>query len=137
MSIKILLSVIAVISTTFQTAKAQSSALKSDTLTTIIGKWSGTYAGDASGKFELVINQDNTRKLTGQVIMLTDNNERHSIDLKTISWKNGQLKATYIDPSEDDEVTITGSYTNPDLEGTWKSDEGQSTGTWQLTPTNG
>jgi hypothetical protein len=132
MSIKVLLSAITLLVVTFQTAKAQTSA-KSDTLATIAGKWSGTYSGDASGKFELVLNQDSNKKLTGKVTMIADNGNQQTTDLKTISWQNGQLSATYKDPAEDDEVSFTGSYTNAMLKGTWKSDGGQATGTWQLT----
>lgn len=133
MSIKALLSAIILLVVTFQTAQAQTSSSKSDTLTTVAGKWEGTYSGDASGKFELVLNQNSNRKLTGQVTMIADNGNQQTTDLKTITWQNGQLSATYIDPSEDDEVSFTGSYTNSMLKGTWKSDGGQATGTWQLT----
>lgn len=132
MSIKILLSAIILLVVTFQTTQAQTSA-KSDTLTTVAGKWAGTYSGDASGKLELVLNQDNSKKLTGQVTMITDDGNRQTASLKTISWQNGQLSATYLDPAEDDEVSFTGSYTNAMLKGTWKSDGGQATGTWQTT----
>ena len=104
----------------------------SDTLTAIVGKWAGTYEGASAGKFELVLNQDSNRKLTGQVVMLPDDGNRYPIDLKTVVWQNGQLRATYIDPNEGDEVSFVGSYSSPALKGTWKSDEGQSTGTWQV-----
>ncbi|CAN5200144.1 hypothetical protein BH09BAC4_BH09BAC4_17260 [soil metagenome] len=132
MSIKILLSAVILLIVTFQTTQAQTSS-KSDTLTTIAGKWAGTYSGDASGKFELVLNQDNSKKLTGQITMIADNGNQQTTNLKTISWQNGQLSATYKDPAEDDDVSFTGSYTNAMLKGTWKSDGGQATGTWQLT----
>ncbi|MBD2756394.1 hypothetical protein [Spirosoma validum] len=133
MSIKALFTAFVLLAATFQFAKAQTSSTGNDTLKTFVGKWSGTYAGDSSGKFELVIKQDNGQKLTGQVLMLTDDPNQKPINLKTISWKDGTLSATYTDPAEGDEVSFTGIYTNPDLEGSWKSDEGQSTGTWQLT----
>ena len=64
--------------------------------------------------------------------MITDDGNRQTASLKTISWQNGQLSATYMDPAEDDEVSFTGTYTNATLKGTWKSDGGQATGTWQL-----
>ena len=133
MSIKILLSAIILLVVTFQTTKAQTSSSKSDTLTAVAGKWAGTYSGDASGKFELVLNQDSNKKLTGKVTMIADNGNQQTTDLKTISWQNGQLSATYMDPAEDDEVSFTGTYTNAMLKGTWKSDGGQATGTWQVT----
>ena len=131
MSIKVLLSAITLLVVTFQTTNAQTSSSKSDT--TVAGKWAGTYSGDASGKFELVLNQDSNKKLTGQVTMLADNGNQQSTNLKTVSWQNGQLSATYIDPAENDEVSFTGSYANSMLKGTWKSDGGQASGTWQLT----
>ena len=136
MSIKNLLPVILLLLATLQLAKAQTSTAENDTLKTVAGKWSGTYSGDSSGKFELVIKQDDGQKLTGQITMLTDDPNQKPTTLKIISWKNGTLSATYIDPSEGDEVSFTGRYTDPDLEGSWKSDEGQATGTWQLTRVN-
>lgn len=132
MSIKILLSAIILLVVTFQTAQAQTS-VKNDTLMTVAGKWAGTYSGDSSGKFELVLNQDSSKKLMGQVTMITDDGNRQTASLKTISWQNGQLSATYMDSAEDDEVSFTGSYANSLLKGTWKSDGGQAKGTWQLT----
>lgn len=132
MSIKALFSAILLLFATLQAANAQTSSAKTDTVTTIAGKWAGTYSGDSSGKFELVVNQDNSQKLTGQVIMLTDDGNRHPIDLKTIEWKNGQLNATYTDPSDGDEVSFTGLPTNSTLKGTWKSNGGQATGTWEV-----
>lgn len=133
MSIKAFLQAFVLLTATFQLTNAQTSSAKNDTLTTITGKWSGTYSGDSSGKFELVIKQDNGQKITGQILMLTDDPNRKPTNLKTISWKDGKINATYADPDEGDEVSFTGTYTDPDLEGSWKSDEGQSTGTWQLT----
>ncbi|GAB4032483.1 hypothetical protein [Spirosoma jeollabukense] len=131
MTIKVLLSAIILLVVTFQTTRAQTSSSKSDT--TVAGKWAGTYSGDASGKFELTLNQAGNKKLTGQVTMIADNGNQQTTDLKTITWQNGQLSATYVDPAENDEVSFTGSYTNSTLKGTWKSDGGQATGTWQLT----
>lgn len=136
MPVKLMYSLFALLLVTFQPAKAQTSASQGDTLTTVVGKWSGTYAGDSSGKFELAINQDNGKKLVGQIHILTDDSNQKPITLKTISWKDGKLIATYTDPEEGDDVSFTGTYTNPDLEGSWKADEGQSTGTWQLTRVN-
>ncbi|GAB4027019.1 hypothetical protein [Spirosoma koreense] len=133
MPIKPLFAALFLLVVTLATVRAQTATAQTDTLKTVVGKWSGTYTGDSSGKFELVINQDASQKLAGQVIMLPADGSRYPITLKSISWKNGQLKAAYTDPQEGDDVNFTGTYTNPDLEGTWKADEGQSTGTWQLT----
>jgi hypothetical protein len=131
MTIKILVAAIAFITSTFQLANAQSPTATSDSLTSVAGKWAGTFDGSSSGKFELVINQDSNRKLTGQVIMLADDGNRYPIDLKTISWENGQLNASY--SANGDDVSFTGKYANPALKGTWKSSNGQDTGTWQAT----
>ena len=131
MAIKALFSAVVLLVATLQIATAQTSAPKSDTLTTIVGKWAGSFEGSSSGKFELVVNQDTNQKLTGQVIMVGDDGNRHPIDLKTIVWQNGKLNATYTDPTDGDEVSFTGSFTNPTLKGTWKADGGQSVGTWQ------
>ncbi len=134
MTIKALLVVMVFTATIFQGVRAQNPSSTADSPATIVGKWSGTFEGAASGKFELVINQDSNGKLAGQVIMLTDDGSRQPIDLKTITWGKGQLAATYNDPNDgDDEVNFTGTYAKPALKGTWKSDGGQATGTWQVT----
>lgn len=131
MTIKILVAVIALVALTFQAANAQSSTTTSDSLTSVAGKWAGTFDGSSNGKFELVINQDSNRKLTGQVILLADDGNRYPTDLKTISWQNGQLKASYATDGGD--VSFTGNYANAALKGTWKSGDGQDSGTWQAT----
>ncbi len=130
MKIKALFLSIGIIMASLSAVNAQTTT--SDTLTAIVGKWAGTFEGASAGKFELVLNQDSNRKLTGQVIMLPDDGNRYPIELKTVVWQNGQLRATYNDPGDGDEVSFMGSYTSPTLKGTWKSDEGQSTGTWQV-----
>ncbi|GAB2515370.1 hypothetical protein [Spirosoma aerophilum] len=130
MTIKAILAAMALVTLLFQGAHAQSTNASSDSLTTLVGKWSGTFDGASSGKFELVINQDSNRKLTGQVIMLADDGNRYPIDLKTVVWQNGQLNASYTD-GDGGEVSFTGKYTKPALKGTWKSDGGQSSGIWQ------
>ncbi len=130
MLIKTLFLSIAIITASLSAVNAQTPA--NDSLTAIVGKWAGTFEGASAGKFELVVNQDSSRKLTGQVVMLPDDGNRYPIDLKTVTWKNGQLSATYTDPTDGDEVSFMGNYTSPVIKGTWKSDEGQSTGTWQV-----
>ncbi|MFD2935806.1 hypothetical protein [Spirosoma flavum] len=132
MTLKTLFLSIAVITAFVSVAKAQTSS--SDSLTTIVGKWSGTFEGASSGKFELVVNQDSNHKLIGQIIMLPGDGSRLPIDLQTIVWQKGKLSATYKDPADgDDDVSFTGDYTSSALKGTWKSDGGQASGTWQVT----
>lgn len=130
MKIKALFLSISLIIASLSAVRAQTQT--SDSLTAIVGKWAGTFEGASAGKFELVLNQDSNRKLTGQVIMLPDDGNRYPIELKTVVWQNGQLRATYNDPNDGDEVSFMGTYASPALKGTWKADEGQSTGTWQV-----
>ena len=119
MTIRSLIAAIAIVAITFQVAGAQNQTATRDSLTAIVGKWAGTFDGASSGKFELVINQDSNRKLIGQVIMLADDGNRYPTDLKTISWQNGQLRASY--SADGDDVSFTGTYANSALKGTWKS----------------
>ncbi len=114
---------------TAQTASATTTAANSST--TISGKWNGTYEGASSGKFELVVTQNNDQKLSGQIVMLAPDGNRYPVTLKTISWQNGQLKASYTDPQEGDDVNFSGTYENSVIKGTWQADGGQSTGNWQ------
>jgi len=115
---------------TAQTASATTTTDNSSA--TIIGKWDGSYEGSSSGKFELVVNQDGNQKLTGQIVMLTPDGNRYPISLKTLSWQNGQLKASYVDPQEGDDVNFSGKLENSAMKGTWEADGGQSTGNWQV-----
>lgn len=133
MSIKFLLASILFIAISFSAAKAQAPTTTGDSLSTIVGKWAGSFEGASSGKFELVLNQGSDRKLGGQVIMLLDDGSRYPIDLKTIVWQKGQLTATYVNPQGSDEVSFTGNLASSALKGTWKSDAGQAAGTWQAT----
>lgn len=105
----------------------------SDSASVVAGKWVGSFDGAVSGKFELVLNQNGNRKLTGQVIMLADDGNRYPIDLKTVAWENGKLVAAYVNPQDSGEVNFTGSYVSSQLKGTWTADGGQQTGTWQVT----
>ncbi len=130
MKINALFAALLLVAITCRLANAQSSTASGDSLKTIVGKWAGTFDGASSGKFELVINQDSNHKLSGQVIMLADDGNRYPADLKTIVWQNGKLSASYVN-GDGGEVSFTGNYTNPAMKGTWKSEDGQATGTWQ------
>lgn len=130
MKINALFAALLLVVITCWAANAQSSTATSDSLTTIAGKWAGTFDGASSGKFELVINQDSNRKLSGQVIMLADDGNRYPADLKTVAWENGKLSASYVD-GDGGEVKFSGNYAKPALKGTWKSEDGQASGTWQ------
>lgn len=99
----------------------------------IVGKWAGSYEGSDSGKFELVVNQDSNRKLTGQIIMLPPDGTRYPIDLKTIVWRNGQLNAAYSNPEDGSDVNFSGKHESSALKGTWQANGGQATGNWQVT----
>jgi hypothetical protein len=88
--------------------------------------------GSDSGKFELVVNQDSNKKLAGQIIMLAPDGNRYPIDLKTISWQNGQLKASYADPQGgSSDPSFLGSMVGSGLKGTWLANGGNDSGSWQ------
>ncbi len=112
---------------------AQTATATADSSAMIVGKWTGSYEGSDSGKFELIINQDSTHKLTGQVIMLTPDGNRYPIDLKTITWQNGQLSAAYSGPQGGSDVNFSGKPESSNLKGTWQANGGQDTGSWQVT----
>lgn len=114
-------------------AQAISTATAADSVAAIVGKWTGTYTGDDAGNFELVINRDNGGKLTGQIIMLPADGSRYPIDLKTVTWSNKQLKASYADPSNNNPVTFGGTYDGTVMKGNWEANSGQATGTFQVT----
>ncbi|MDB5242550.1 MAG: hypothetical protein JWP57_3175 [Spirosoma sp.] len=134
MSIKALLIGLSMVMTPFSLATAQTATAPTtadNSSATISGKWNGSYEGASSGKFELVVTQNNDKKLTGQIIMMTPDGNRYPIALKTLSWQSGQLKASYVDPQEGDNVSFSGKYENSVIKGTWEADGGNSTGNWQ------
>ncbi len=132
MIFKILLTAFSMLMVVFSTANAQTQAVPADSATTLVGKWTGSYDGASSGKFELVINQNDSPKLTGLITMLLPEGSGKPITLKTVTYQDGQVVAAYDDP-ENGEVNLTGKLSNPTLKGTWQLANGQATGNWQLT----
>ena len=136
MTIKILLTAFGLL-TIFSTANAQTQSTSAQTAPTdssaiISGKWTGSYDGTRSGTFELVINPNDSRKLTGQITMLPPAGSGKAIPLKSVTFQGGRLSAAYDDP-ENGEVNLTGTLRNPSLTGTWQLAGGQASGDWQLT----
>ncbi|WP_425290712.1 hypothetical protein [Spirosoma linguale] len=130
MAFKTLLSVVLLLTLTVQAVKAQNSPATSDSLTTLTGKWAGTFDGPASGKLELVLNQDNNRNVTGKITAINNSGDQYSADLKTVIWQNGKLTITYTYP-EGGDVNLSGNYAKSAFKGTWELGGGQATGTWQ------
>lgn len=106
---------------------------QTDTLTTATGTWVGSFDGDSSGRLELLLNQDSNQKLLGQIIIIPADGNRRPIPLKTVTWQNNKLSASYIGPSDGGEVSFTGTYTNQALSGTWQAVDDTDKGTWQVT----
>ncbi|WP_245826110.1 hypothetical protein [Spirosoma rigui] len=133
MSIRIFLLSLGLLVATLPAARAQNATATTtaDESASLAGKWTGTYEGSDSGSFELVINQDSNKKLAGQIIMLAPDGSRYSIDLKTITWQNGQLKASYADPQGGNDPSFQGTMTGSVLKGTWVANGGQDSGNWQ------
>lgn len=128
---KTLLFLVAMLTATVSGANAQNSTASTDTLSTLVGKWTGTYEGDDSGNFELILNRE-SNKLTGQIVMLPPDGNRYPINLKTAVWQNGKLSASYTDPSAGNDVNFSGKLADPGMKGTWQANGGQASGTWQL-----
>ncbi|MCX6218423.1 hypothetical protein [Spirosoma sp.] len=130
MAIRTLLTLTILFTLTFQVVKAQNSPATIDSLTTLTGTWAGTFDGPTSGKFELVLNQDNNRNVTGKITAINNNGDQYSADLKTVVWQNGKLTITYTYP-EGGDVNLSGNYAKSAFKGTWELGGGQATGTWQ------
>ncbi|MFD2571559.1 hypothetical protein ACFSUS_13020 [Spirosoma soli] len=133
MFIKALFASVLMLFASYSVATAQTAASATDTLSAVLGKWTGTFDGSASGKFELMLNRDASQKLTGQIVMVTDDGTRHPLDLKTVTWQKNKLSAAYTDPSSGQDVSFSGNLTDPTLKGTWDAGGGQASGTWELT----
>ncbi|SOD90291.1 hypothetical protein [Spirosoma fluviale] len=130
MAIRTLLSVVVLLTLTFQAVKAQTAPATSDSLTTLTGKWVGTFDGPTTGKLELVLSQDSNRKITGKITAINNSGDQYTAELKTVVWQNGKLTITYAYP-EGGDINLSGNYAKSVLKGTWELDGGQATGTWQ------
>lgn len=111
------------------TKSAQSTKAK-DATTLLVGKWTGTYEGPATGECELEFSRDGNGKAKGQIAFKPTGGEKVSpIPFSSVTVEGSTVKATFTDP-DGDNITMDGKLENNQLKGTW-SPEGGDSGTWQ------
>jgi hypothetical protein len=103
-----------------------------DSIALILGQWNGSFEGASSGKFELTLRQDSgSQQLSGQIVVMLSDGDRYSTKLKKAVFTNNQLVASYSEPDDGSNVTLTGQLAGSVLKGNWAVSDGQATGTWQ------
>ncbi len=109
-----------------------SSHSSSDSVSLILGHWSGSFEGASSGKLELTLRLDRgNHQISGQiVVMLTDGN-RYSTRLDKALFSKHQLAVSYTEPEDGETVSLVGYLNGPVLKGNWTVSDGPDRGTWQ------
>lgn len=87
----------------------------------VIGKWSGAYAGDASGKYTMTIERDAAKKLGGSLTNTNEAGESFTAKFKTVTVTGPTLSITYDAPgNQSSEVQVAATIEKGALTGTWK-----------------
>lgn len=89
----------------------------------VIGKWSGTYAGDATGTFTMVFSRDAAKKLTGTVEVVPETGPGYTATFKSVAVDGKTVKWAYDEPDNASmeiqlEATVDGTSMTA---GTWKT----------------
>jgi hypothetical protein len=87
----------------------------------LIGTWSGTYAGDASGKDTMVFSRDAAKKLIGKVDVQADAGN-YSATFKSIVVNGATITLAYDEPDNAAmEVQLEATVNGDSMSGTWKT----------------
>jgi len=112
-----LLAVILIVS--LNSLHAQSSSAADDQ---VIGSWSGTYSGDASGKYTMVFSRDAARKIGGTVEATADAGNGYTARFKSVVVDGKTIKMAYDDPENAAmEVQLEGTIDGNSMSGSWKA----------------
>lgn len=86
-----------------------------------VGTWSGTYAGDATGRYSMAITQDKAKTLGGTITISPDGGEGYTATFKSVTAEGKSLKIAYDSPGgEMSEVRLEAALDGQTLEGAWK-----------------
>jgi hypothetical protein len=87
----------------------------------LVGKWSGTFDGDASGTFSMAFERDAAKQLTGTLRTSPNDGDGYSVTFKTIQVAGPKVNLAYDAPTgEKAEVQVEAALEGPSLKGTWK-----------------
>jgi hypothetical protein len=87
----------------------------------LVGTWSGTFDGDASGAYSMAFERDATTKLTGTLRTSPNDGDGYSVTFKTILVAGPKVNLAYDAPvGEKAEVHVEATLEGASLKGTWK-----------------
>lgn len=101
-----------------------------DSVAAILGQWVGSFDGASSGKLELSI-QHSSNQLSGQLTVIITDGERYTTNLKKVTFTRNRFTASYTEPDDGSDVTLSGELKGAALTGEWIVNDGQGKGTWQ------
>jgi hypothetical protein len=89
----------------------------------VIGTWSGTYGGDASGKFTMVFSRDAAKKLTGTVEVVPETGTGYTATFKSVAVDGNTVNWAYDEPDNDNlEIQLQATVDGDSLAGgAWKT----------------
>jgi hypothetical protein len=88
----------------------------------VVGTWSGTYSGDASGKYTMVLSRDAANKIGGTVEAVADAGNGYKATFKSIVVDGKTVKMAYDDPENAVmEVQLEATVDGNSMTGSWKS----------------
>jgi len=94
-------------------------ALQAPAAEQLVGMWTGTYDGAATGTMELILDKGKEGAVTGKVNVVSDGGN-YSADLKAVAFEGAKVTAKYdfpLDPSS--EVVMTATFDGTTAKGTW------------------
>jgi hypothetical protein len=87
-----------------------------------IGTWSGTYGGDGTGKYTMVLSRGADKKIGGTVETMPDGGSGYTATFKSVVVDGASVKMAYDDPGNSGiEVQLEATVDGGSLTGTWKS----------------
>jgi hypothetical protein len=88
----------------------------------LIGNWTGTFDGTASGKYTMAFSRDDSKKLAGKVEAMPDGGDGYIATFKSIIVGASTVTIAYDSPDGGGgEVQLEATVDGKSLKGTWKS----------------
>jgi hypothetical protein len=102
----------------------------------LVGKWTGTFAGDSAGKVSLAIAANASQAFGGTIDVVPDGGDGYTATLKTVTIDGGAVKMAYDSPDGAPvEIQMDAALDGATLKGTWtmistNSKEAMASGTF-------
>jgi hypothetical protein len=93
-----------------------------------IGSWTGTFSGDATGKYTMAITRGADKKLGGTLDTMPDSGDGYSSTFSSVKVDGARLTMAYVPPGAGDgtEAQLEATLDGTSLKGTWKIVDTQS-----------